>query len=88
MFGGINALTFSDYVKRYEAPQLLNRVLHLQGYEVPVQILNEAEQVANQIKNIGSFTYLSQDQVRENLMQGYNDELFTEAVMQNLYRNN
>ena len=26
--------------------------------------------------------------LRENLMQGYNDELFTEAVMQNLYRNN
>ena len=79
---------FSDYVKRYEAPELLNRVLPLQGYEVPEQVLNAAEQVANEIKNIGSFAYLSKDQVRENLMQGYNDELFTEAVMQNLYRNN
>jgi hypothetical protein len=88
LFGGITALMFSDYVKRYEDPGLLNRVLPLQGYEVPEQILNAAEQVANEIKNIGSFAYLSKDQVRENLMQGYNDELFTEAVMQNLYRNN
>jgi len=95
MFGGrgITDLVFSDYVKRYEAPELQKRVLPLQGYQAPQQQgmltgSDRAVNVADQIRNVGSFGALSQDQVRGNLMQGYNDELFTEAVMQNLYRNN
>jgi len=41
MFGGaagqssVTDLVFSDYVKRYEAPELLKRVLPLQGYQAP-----------------------------------------------------
>jgi hypothetical protein len=45
MFGGagsggagqssVTDLVFSDYVKRYEAPELQKRVLPLQGYQAP-----------------------------------------------------
>ena len=42
MFGGTTAgqssvtdLVFSDYVKRYQAPELQKRVLPLQGYQAP-----------------------------------------------------
>ena len=61
------------------------------NFKMDNEVYKQRRQVMNiiyEIKNIGSFAYLSQEQVRENLMQGYNDELFTEAVMQNLYRNN
>ena len=68
---------FSDYEDPYNAPALLERVLPLEGY-TPID-------VANQIENLRSFSFLEPQQVRESLSL-FGNPLLEESVMQKLYK--
>lgn len=68
---------FSDYEDPYNAPALLERALPLEGY-TPID-------VANQIKNLRSFSFLEPQQVRESLSL-FGNPLLEESVMQKLYK--
>ena len=68
---------FSDYEDPYNAPALLKRALPLEGY-TPID-------VANQIENLRSFSFLEPQQVRESLSL-FGNPLLEESVMQKLYK--
>jgi len=68
---------FSDYVDPYNAPALLKRALPLEGYS-PID-------VANEIKNLRSFSFLQPEQVKESLSL-FGNPLLEESVMKKLYK--
>ena len=84
---GFTPKDFEDYEfrKTYEAPELLERTLPLQGYQAPQYLQGDyAQAVADQIRNLTSFPALTQGQVQQRLGL-FNDALLQEAVIQNLY---
>ena len=84
---GFTPKDFEDYKfrKTYEAPELLERTLPLQGYQAPQYSQQDyAQTIANEIRNLTSFPTLDKTQVQKRLGL-FDDSLLQQAVMQNLY---
>ena len=84
---GFTPKDFEDYKfrKTYEAPELLERTLPLQGYQAPQYSQQDyAQTIANEIRNLRSFPTLDKTQVQKRLGL-FDDSLLQQAVMQNLY---
>jgi hypothetical protein len=84
---GFTPKDFEDYKfrKTYQAPELLERTLPLQGYQAPQYAQQDyAQTIANEIRNLTSFPTLNRKQVQKRLGL-FDDALLQEAVMQNLY---
>mgnify|MGYP003133217512 CR=1 FL=1 len=75
---------FEDYTFRpmYQAPEPVEKATQYGDY-TPVE--DSASLVADQIRNLRGFPLLAPETVRGRLDQGYNDSLFSEAVLQRLY---
>jgi len=84
---GFTPKDFEDYKfrKTYEAPELLERTLPLQGYQAPQYSQQDyAQTIANEIRNLTSFPTLDKTQVQKRLGL-FDNSLLQQAVMQNLY---
>ena len=81
---GVTKKVFEDYgfTPMYQAPEAVQKATQYGDYE-PVG--DSASLVADQIRNLRGFPTLAPETVRGRLDQGYNDSLFSEAVLQRLY---